>query len=64
MRTIELTYKGHGLFATRRKWVLRKGQKIRAYLSTPISDATRGAMKISPRLAKRLLDPELGAWNS
>ena len=66
LKTIQLTYKGHGVFTTRQKISLRKDQSIRAYLGpTPITDATRGLVKIPLRLAKRLAeDPELSAWNS
>jgi len=66
MKTITLTYRGHGLFATRQKLTLRKGQAIRAYIGpAPITQAMRGAMKLSPQLAKRLVsDPELSVWNS
>ena len=66
MKTIRLIYQGHGLFATRQKLTLHKGQAVRVYIGpAPITHATRGAMKISPQLAKRLLsDPELSVWNS
>lgn len=66
MKTVTLTYRGRGLFVTRQKLTLRKGQAIRAYIGpTPITHATRGAMKLSPQLAKRLIsDPELSVWNS
>ena len=66
LKTLTLTYKGRGLFATRQRLTLHRGQAIRAYIGpTPITTATRGAMKISPQLAKRLLsDPELSVWHS
>ena len=66
LKMIRLTYKGHGVFTTRQKLPLSKGQSVRAYLGpTPITDATRGLFKISPRLAKRLIDdPELDVLNS
>lgn len=66
LKTVTLTYKGRGVFTTRQKLSLRKGQAIRAYLGpTPLTDATRGILKVSPRLAKRIAeDPELSVWNS
>ncbi len=66
MKMITLTYRGRGLFATRQRLTLQKGQAVRAYIGpAPITDATRGAMKISSQLAKRLMaDPELSVWHS
>ena len=66
MQTITLTYKGHGLFAARPRLALRKGQAIRAYIGpTPITDATRGVIRLSRRLAQRLAhDPELSVLSS
>ena len=66
MKTITFTYRGHGLFAARPKLTLKKGQRIRAYVgATPITDATRGVIKLSRRLAHRLAhDPELSVLSS
>lgn len=66
MTTLRLTYKGRGLFVTRQKLTLRKGQAIRAYIGpAPITEATRGIIKVSRRLAKRIAeDPELSVLNS
>jgi len=66
IKTIQLVYKGRGVFTTRQKLTLRKGQAIRAYLGpTPLTDATHGILKISPRLAKRIAeDPEFSVLNS
>ena len=66
LKALTLTYKGRGVFTTRKKLRLHSGQAIRVFLSpTPWTDATRGALKISSRLAKRLAtDPDLSVWNS
>ena len=65
LKTITLTYKGRGVFITRKKLRLQSGQAVRVFFSpTPCTDATRGALKISARMAKRLLtDPTLSVWN-
>jgi hypothetical protein len=66
LKTIRLIYKGRGIFTTKQKLSLHRGQAVRAYLGpTPWTDATRGLIKIPQRLAKRLAEePELGAVNS
>ena len=66
LKTVTLTYKGRGVFTTRQKLSFRKGQAIRVYIgATPWTNATRGIIKVPPRLARRLAeDPELGAWTA
>ena len=66
LKTITLTYKGRGVFTTRRKLRLQSDQAVRVFFSpTPWTGATRGALKISARMVKRLLtDTTLSVWNS
>jgi hypothetical protein len=66
IKMIRLTYRGGGMFTTTQTLSLTKGQTISVYLSpTPITDATRGVIKLPRRVAARLAtDPELSVWNS
>ncbi len=66
LKALTLTYKGRGIFTTRKKLSLRSGEAIRVFLSpTPWTDATYGSLKLSPRQAKRIAeDPDLSVWNS